>query len=55
MGWWGGSQKDLLVILVFGPDACLLEVMVCQDCYQSELEEGNKFREKIRLISENPL
>lgn len=36
------SQKDLLVISGFGPDACLLEVMVYQDCYQSEMEEGNK-------------
>lgn len=36
------SQKDLLVISGFGPDAYLLEVMVYQDCYQSEMEEGNK-------------
>ena len=40
------SQKELLVISGFGPDACLLEVMAYQDCYQSEMEEGNKYREK---------
>lgn len=43
-GWEGGeeSQKDLLAVSVFGPDAYLLEVTAYRDCYQSEMEEGNK-------------
>lgn len=36
------SQKDLVVISGFGPDACLLEVMEYQDCHQAELEEENQ-------------
>ena len=28
------SQKDLLAIFGFGLDACFLEVMAYQDCYE---------------------